>query len=347
MRVETLLGAGVVAVVAGAMILTAFVPGVIASQDQDPATPPGDVAIQEVNIAAGPVTGGSATLSVDTRIRHRRGPAENVTVEFRAVNTRTGLVATTKRVDLGTVDVDGERRVRTDLVVPRKDGYRVEVVVFQNDSREDAGHKTVSGVGSLTPEYARTGLEFHRFEGIGVSDFPVIEYSIAETRDDRVTLSVTAFLTNTGDETATDLSLTLKARQSDSGIVADEQTVDLGEVRPGRTAEPTVDLTVPDNYNYYLDAVLRKDGVVVAAARSAAKLNPNGTITVEDPEDEGGLSVGDFERNRGESNDDFRKRSGEDAADLGGEGAPGFGPAVAVIGLLLAALLAAGRRIHD
>ena len=350
MRVETTLGAGVVLVLAAAVLVTAVVPGVIASQEEpERPTPPGDLGIREVTIAAGSVSGGTATLEVDTRIRHRRGPSENVTVEFRAIDTESGLVATTRQVNAGTVSVDGERRIRTNLSVPREGGYRVEVIVFQNGSREDAGRKTVSGVGSLVPEYARTGVEFHRFEGVGVSDFPVVEYSIADVQDDRVTLSVTAFLTNTGDAPASDLTLTLKARQSDSNIVSDRRSVDLGEVRPGRSADPTVELTVPDDYNYYLDAVLRKDDVIVAAARSAAKLNPNGTITVEDSEDEGGLQVGEFQREDTESesgeNPDYRKRSGQETdIDAGGSGAPGFGVGVALGGLAIVAVLAARRR---
>lgn len=346
MRIETALGAGVVVVLAVAMVLTAFVPGVLATQDEEePPEPPGDVAIREVNIAAGGVTGGTATLAIDARVAHRRGPAENVTVEFRAIDSESGLVEATDRVDLGTVDVDGERRVRSDLSVPRSGGYRVEVIVFKNGSREDEGSKSVSGVGSLVPEYARSGVEFHRFEGVGVTDFPVVEYSIAEVAGDRVTLSVTSFLTNTGDRSATDLEVTLKARQSDSGIVTDQETVEVGEIRPGRTADPTVEVTVPDDYNYYLDAVVRSDGVVVAAARSAAKLNPNGTITVEDPEEEGGLQVGDFERDDADggprtTTEAARQRFG----DGGGGGAPGFGVGVAALALIAAAFLTARRK---
>lgn len=49
------------------------------------------------------MSGQTATLTVDTHVSHRGEPAENVSVLLRATDLETGLVATTRTVDVGTV----------------------------------------------------------------------------------------------------------------------------------------------------------------------------------------------------------------------------------------------------
>lgn len=340
MRIEIVLGGGAVAVVVVAAVFALAAPGAIAPPPTEPAEPPGDLQIREMSIAPDAVSGASATLRVDVRLAHRGGESENVTVEFRAVDLDTGLVETTKRVRVGDISVDGERRVVANLSVPRSGGYRIETTVYQGPRREDVGTTTVQGVGSLEPAYARTGMDFHRFGVAGGPELPAVEYAIASTSDDRVTLDVSAYLTNSGDTRAGDLTLELIARQSDSGIVADRATIQVGDVRPGRTVTPSAELTVPDDYNYYLDAILKKDGVIVATARSGAVLNPNLSISVNETRQRDGLQVGEFERGEGGKPTPTPRET-----ETTGGGGPGFGILAAVAALVTIALIA--RRNHD
>jgi PGF-CTERM protein len=99
-------------------------------------------------------------------------------------------------------------------------------------------------------------------------------------------------------------------------------------------------LTVPDGYNYYLDAVLWNDGVIVGTARSVANLNPTETVTANETVREVGIEVGDFD---GDQTSDGRNRrtTVEEGAAADG-GVPGFGAGVAVLALVGALLV--GRR---
>lgn len=151
----------------------------------------------------------------------------------------------------------------------------------------------VEGVGSLTPAYADTDVEFYRF-GPGAGDVPSIGYAIASSTNDSATLAVSTYLTNGGDEAAPDLRVEFKARQSGSNVVADTETVEVGAVEPGSTARPNVRLTVPSGDDYYLDAVLWTDDTVVETIRSTATLGP-GDLTVNDTRREGGIRVSDFD----------------------------------------------------
>ena len=328
------LAAGVALVVLVSAVGMAAVPGVIAAPPETP-EPPSSLAVSDVAIGTGEVTGETATLRVETRLRHRGGAADNVTIRVRAVDATSGLVETERTVDVGTVDGDRERAVTANVTVPRSGDYRIESVVYQDDRRVVESARSVSGVGSLQPAYARSDLQFHRFDG----PMPAVEFEIASSENDRATLAVDALLTNAGDDPVGDVELLVKARQVDSGIVADRAAVDVTAVRPGRTATASLDLTVPTQYNYYLDAVLLRDGVVVDTVRAPAALDPTKTIPMNQTTTDTGLEVSDFDSDT-ESTDDRPART--DYAESEGDG-PGFGALVALVALVGTALLARRR----
>lgn len=330
---EALLLGGAAGVAALSVLVAAVAPGVIAQPELRDR--PGEVDIVEVTIAPGTISGRTASLSVNTRLRHRGGPSENVSVLIRAIDLDSGFVETERTVTVEPITGMREIAVVGNLSVERAGGYRIETIVFQDGARVAQGGRTVRGVGTLEPDYARTPIEFHRFTGPG-ADLPVLEYSIATTQNDRVALSVSTHLTNTGETPAGGLRLVIKARQADSNIVADETTVRIDRIGAGHTATPSTELTVPDGYNYYLDAILWKDGVIVGTARSAATLDPTETIAVNRTRQSIGLEVSDFDR-RGDRAESVEPTPTAAAANTPGQ--PGFTPAVSVLALLAVAVL--------
>jgi PGF-CTERM protein len=323
------LAAGAAGLVAVALLVAAVVPGVLADPTDDGPTRPGPVRIAETTIAPGTVSGETTVLRVQTRLDHRGNPTENVSVRFRATDAESGFVAATETVAVGTLSEDGETPVETNLTVEREGGYRIEATVFRDGERIGTGGKTVSGLEALTPEYARTSVGFSQSEAL-----PAVSFSVASAEGDRATLDLSATLTNRGDAPSEDLRVTVVLRQADSNIVAARSEATVGTIRPGRTETVDTQVTVPAEYNYYIDAVLWKDGVVVDTARSAANLDPTERISVNETEREVELRVEDF------SDDDERPRPEATEAPTVSTSAPGFGPAVAVVALLSLALVA-------
>lgn len=329
-RERTLTAAAIVVVVV-ALLVAAVVPNVLADPTDEGPARPGHVGIADVSISPGQVGGETAVLQVQTRLRHEGNPTKNVSVEVRAVDSESGFLATTESVDVGTLSADGEVPVTTNLSVEREGGYRIEVVVYRDDQRIDEGGKSVSGLDALTPEYARTSVGFSDSDVL-----PALSFSVAEADDDRATLDVSASLTNRGDAPSEDLRVTLIFRQADSNIVAAREDVAVGTIRPGRTESVSTAVTVPSAYNYYIDAILWKDGVMVDTARSAANLDPTKTLNVNQTETEVNLRVSDFESDSGAPRP-------TEAATHTETSAPGFGVAAALGGLALTALLARRR----
>jgi PGF-CTERM protein len=326
-RALAVAAAGVVVV---ALLSAAVVPGALTDPASDTPERPGVLRVVDMPIAPGQVGGETATLRVTPYLRHDGPTTPNVSVLFRAVDSESGLVETTRRVPVGDVEREGERPVPANLTVEREGGYRIEAVVYSDGERLDTARRTVSGLEALTPAYARSTVRFTDEPAL-----PALSVGVESADRNRTTLRVSPSLANRGDAPAEGLRVELTLRQAESNVVAATSGVDVGTVGPGRTAAPSTTITVPAEYNYYVDAVLYRDGVVVDTARGAVNLDPSETLSVNETRREVEFEAGDFESDRG---------GGADAGappgmtDSGGQ--PGFGTAVAVAALLGAALLA-------
>jgi hypothetical protein len=330
MQRERGLAVAAVLVAVVAVVTAALVPGAIADPTDEGPVRPGPVELVELPISQGTVTGETVTLRVGAHLRHRGNPTPNVTARFRAVDAESGLVETTRTVSVGTVEGEREVTVPANLTVEREGGYRVEAVVYTDGERITSGSRTVHGLGALTPAYARSSVRFTDQQAL-----PPLSISVAAAEGDRATLNATASLENGGDQPVDDLRVTVVFRQAESNLVAARRTVAIGRIRPGRTAGPSAEVTVPDGYNYYVDAVLTRDGVVIDTARTVANLDPQRTISANETAEDVDLDVGEF------TPQDERGRPRPEATGGPTEsGGPGFGAPAALLGLL--ALVAAG-----
>ncbi|WP_313691294.1 DUF7490 domain-containing protein [Halorarum halobium] len=327
--------AGSAAVLLALALLGAMLgPGVLASPAADDPIRPGPVGVEEVAVAPGDVGGATAELRLHARIDHDGNPTGNVTVRFRAYDAESGLLADEQTVEMSTLRGDGSVPVNASLRVEREGGYRLETTIFRDGELVDRSTTEVQGMRALVPAYAETDVRFTESDVV-----PPLAVSVDSATGNRTTLRVAASLTNAGDEASEDLRVELILRQADSNLVADRTEIEVGSIRPGRTADEAATLTVPTEYNYYVDAALYKDGVLVDSARSVANLDPRETISANETEREVEFRVGDF------ADDGAGDRVTEQPARATATQTPGFTAGLAVFALLAAALLA--RRNPD
>jgi PGF-CTERM protein len=331
---KRVLATGAVVVVVGALLAAAAMPAAIANPGDDGPLRPGPVDVVDADIATDEITGQTADLRLYATLDHRGNPAANVTVLFKATDAESGLLVAEREVDVGDLTTEGERRVSTVLSVPREGGYELEGVVYRNGTRVDEFSRTVNGVEALTPNYARSNVSF-------VED-PVLEpvtVSIADAGENRTTLELGSWLTATGPSEADSLSVTFIVRQAESNVVAARTTVDAGGLREGRSETVSADVTVPSEYNYYVDAVLSRDGVIVDTAGGVVNLDPSETIERDQTRREVEFDASDFDNDDGEHERPQRTDAARTVTNT-----PGFGPGVAAVALLAAGLLARRRR---
>jgi len=332
MRRERVLGIIAVSIVILTLVGVLIGPGVVADPTDRGPVRPGAMTIADLTISPQEVGGEQVTLTVTSQLRHRGNPTPNVSVHYRATDSRTGLVETTQRVRVGNVSGERELSVPANLTVDRQGSYRIEVVVYQDGQRVEQGERTIAGLEALTPAYARTSVAF---EARG--DLPTISTSVQEAGPNRTRLQVSTWLTNKGTDTPDGLRVMLVARQADSNLVAARESVSVGSIAPGRTTTTDPAVSVPAEYNYYLDAILWNDGVIVDTVRGVVNLNPEERIAANTTTREVELRVSDFESAQ-EGRPEGRETETGPASGAG----PGFGIGAAVAAVLVATVL--GRR---
>lgn len=313
-------------------------PGVLADPDPDRTLRPGPVRVSEVAISPGEVSGATAELRLAARIDHAGNPTSNVSVRFRAFDAESGLLATERVVDVGTLSDDGSVPVNGTLRVEREGGYVLETTVFRDGEMVDQRTRRVSGMEALKPPYATSHVSFADGEAV-----PALAISVADAGENRTTLQITASLTNGGDEASENLRLEFVLRQADSNLQADSVSESVGEIRAGRTAKTSATVTVPNGYNYYVDAVLYRDGVLIDTARSVANLDPQERISVNETTRDVAFDVGDFDPSESGDAGAENRPQGTETARPTSTGGPGFTPVVAVVALLALALISRRR----
>ncbi|WP_276272007.1 DUF7490 domain-containing protein [Haloarcula litorea] len=327
MRREALLAGGIALLALTMAVAAAAVPGVLSEPTED--VRPSHLDVGEQYLDAHDVSGQTVTLSLSSRLTHRGGPAENVTVVTRAIDAQSGLVETTATRSLGTVEGSRDVPFTTNVTVEREGDYDIETVVYADGRRVTQRVRSVRNVGALTPAYARSSVTFHRFENTA-TPLRAISYRIDTVANNRTTLNVTAYLTNTGDDPEGGLTLRLRARQADSNVIADSAALSVGQIRPGRTRTVSTTLTVPDGYNYWLDGILQSDGVIVGTESAPANLDPTETLTANETRRDVGFQSGDFAERETEI-----ERDRPEATTAGGSG-PGFTVLAALVAVLVA-----------
>jgi hypothetical protein len=332
---RALFGGAVVVLVAAGVAAFAF-PGVVA-EPTEPVREPGPVDVAELAVEPGAVSGGTTELGLRAQVAHRGNPTPNVTVRFRAIDAASGFVVAEERASLGRVTGDSWQPANASLRVERAGGYVLEAKVFRDGRPVDTVRREVAGVQALTPAYARTGVSFTE-----QGTLPTVLVSVASADGNQTELSVSASLTNGGDDAFGDLRTVVVVRQAESNVVAGRAETEVGEIRAGRTEYATASVTVPSKYNYYVDVALYKDGVLVDSTRSVANLDPQERIEPNVTERDVEFRVSDFESDTPTTTDG----SGgvEEAAGGSGGGVPGFGVGVAVAAVALAAAVAYARR---
>ncbi|OSP09748.1 PGF-CTERM sorting domain-containing protein [Halorubrum ezzemoulense DSM 17463] len=339
MDTRTALLAAAAALLVASAVGAVAVPGAI-TDPRETNEPPGRIDVAGATVAPGEVRGETAELRLGTDLRHRGSTVENVTVRHRAIGSESGLLVDETTVDVGDVNFEGEQTVNGTVDVEREGGYRIETVVFADGQRREEQTTRVGGVAALTPDYADTRVGFT--DG---TVWPTVAVSVTEADNETATLSASISVTNRGDEPSDDVELRLYLRQAESNVIAGEATETVGTVRPGRTDTVTATVKVPNGYNYYVDAALFDDDVLVDETQGVANLNPQETLSANETARDVQFTVEDFERGEGGVGGDS---AGDDGATrdggASGDATPGFGPLVALVALVVTALLARRRR---
>ena len=218
-----------------------------------------------------------------TYIDNRRDRSGDVKLLLKAFDLESGLLVDRETVIVGSILERKTRSASQTVKVGRDNGYRIEVVLFEDEQRIDQRTMEVSGIGDLTPNVYDIGLQI-----------PEMDFLVKNVTGSRVTIGVDLYLTNEGSTTSEDLRILIKAREVDAGLLADKTWISTGVIKKETTVIHSADIVVPDDYNYIVEALIWKNDTIVERGQGVVQLNPRRTIPEKEKVVSEDIDVEDF-----------------------------------------------------
>lgn len=229
----------------------------------------GSAGVTGITVEPVNVTAGAVVLNVTTTVQHWSGPGVGAgLLRIEVLDEETGLRVREETRTFDRVSPGSAILVPCELTLPRRGSFRIRASLADGGVQAGGGEVTVRSLERLPPDDARTP--------IALAD---MDFLVRGIENGRARIEVEVQLTNQGDAPNPDLAIEIKAREADARLLADRQWTTVGAIRPGATVTRNVTLSVPDQHNYEVEAVLWSGDVIVERGSRSVNLAPNATVS--------------------------------------------------------------------
>lgn len=220
--------------------------------------------VRDMDISAERIGAAFIDLNVTTYIEKTQGnSAKNTSFLLKAYSQESGLLEIQKKIELGVLKKGDTKSVSQVLTLPKTGGYDLQSVLFEENVQKGDGEIKVYNLDALPAEVQETGL------GI-----PEMDFRVKKVEGGKVLVENDIYLTNEGRETSKDFRMLVKVREMDAGLLADKVWTHTGEIKPEATIIQTVNLTMPDQYNYIVEALIWNNDTIVERGEGYIQLSP-------------------------------------------------------------------------
>ncbi len=257
-------------------------------QKEQPAwSTPSSLLIRDVDVKPVNVTSAMIGLNITAYINHKGGMTQDAMMLVRVINSDTKLLAAQGSVPVPEMASEIEKTlpVSANINVERNGGYDLNILLFDNGSVSDSGAVSIRGLDALIPESKRSGVVVKN-----------IDFSVGSVSTGKVSIKSDVYLENRGPDISEDLKLIVKAREADSNLIADKTEAETGVIANETTAVRSVQLSVPDEYNYMVAVELWRGDTLINTWEKAVLLAPTKTIPKESTEKKVNIEVSKFVR---------------------------------------------------
>ncbi|MEZ5335730.1 MAG: hypothetical protein R2741_11070 [Methanolobus sp.] len=290
-----------------------------------------NMAITDIEMSAESVKTNYAWFNITSYIENMGGDSSaNQTLMIKVFNKQTDLLELKQEAYIGVVKEDETKVITQTIRLPKKGTYRIELEILRDGEAIYDRRITLSGIDSLPTDLQETGIQI---DGI--------DFIVKGVNEGSVTLGNDIYLKNDGAQTTDDYRILVKAREMDARLIADKEWINSGEIDPEETIIRSVELTVPDNYNYVVEVSVWKDNVVVRTGEDYVQLNPEVVIDRDEQVQNKNIDTNDFVV----ENDEWAYDEVTEETVYAEEEAPGF-TAILVAISLITALLVVRRRFQ-
>ena len=290
--------------------------------------------ITDLDVSAERVTSTDVLLNVTTYVENNgNGESGEVKLILKAFDSTSGLLVGETTTTAGSIDKDRTVSVSQLIDVEREGGYRIDVVLFEDEKRLRQRSVQISGIGDLTPNINDIGIRIQE-----------MDFLVENVTDSRVAIGVDIYLTNEGDFTSEDLPMLVKAREVDAGLLADKVWITTGNIEKEKTIINSCEISVPDGYNYIVEALIWKNDTIVERGEGVVQLNPKRTIPKDEEIVSSDIRVRDFMEEAAEIEEMEYGRVGGGATE---KKTPGFTSAMTGIAVMIAIFMLIRIRRDD
>lgn len=220
--------------------------------------------VKSMDISADRTGAAFVDLNVTTYIEKSQGnAAKNSSLLLKAYSRESGLLEAQKKIELGVIKKGDTKSVSQVLTLPKTGGYDLRSVLFEENVQKCSGEIKVYNLDALPAEVQKTGLEI-----------PEMDFRVKKVEDGKVLVENDIYLTNEGRETSKDFRMLVKIREMDAGLLADKVWTHTGEIKPEATVIRSVNLTMPDQYNYIVEVLIWDDNTIVERGEGYIRLRP-------------------------------------------------------------------------
>ncbi len=244
-----------------------------------------ELGIDAVDIGADQVKGSYIDFNITTYIEnYGNSAARNVSLLLKAYNGQTDLLERQIRTRAGNVDADKTIGISQLLRLPKKGSYKIQVSLYDGDVRKTTQWRTISNLESLQPDVKDIGLEIDE-----------VDFLVRNASNGKVIIENDIYVTNEGPDNSSEYDVLVKAREMDARLIADKKWARLKPIAPETTAVKSVNLSVPDQYNYVVEILIWSNGTVVKRDEGTVLLRPGTKLEEGEHIESKSIDTGGFE----------------------------------------------------
>ncbi|MDO8725567.1 MAG: hypothetical protein Q7J35_05830 [Candidatus Methanoperedens sp.] len=250
--------------------------------------PPASFSIREIDVKPVEVTSDLIEVNVTAYIYHGEGEAKNPIMLIRAINSNTGLHEAEVSTPIPASDSDKTVTAWAKLKVQRDGNYDLRILLYDNGSIRESGSVGIKGLNALTPAAKKSGVEVNN-----------IDFIVVGASGGKASITSDVYLENKWAAPSENMNMIVKARQAESNLLADKKSSETGVIAGEATSVKSVQLDVPEGYNYMMVVELWKGDVLVNTWEKALMLAPTKTVPKESQEKKMTIEVSKFMREGG------------------------------------------------
>lgn len=224
----------------------------------------GRLAVEDMNIQAEGVTTSAVTLNVSSSLRNTGGVAGSpFDLRLRAFNTESGFLEAEQTTQVPGIEWGGGRLISQNIVLPRKGSYRLVEAIYLGSTLSGQGEVTVNNLEQLTPDTQQSGLI--------IED---MDFIVRKVSGDSAVIQADIYVANGGGVSSGLVTIEVKAKEMDAHLTADKQEARIENIDPEKIGIGSATLTVPDQYNYQVQALIWRNGTIVRRGEGIVQLRP-------------------------------------------------------------------------